>query len=149
MTHAGSQTCVSGAAKFSRRSHVVRNLRVYFILYAIKIKWIACSQKQLNFLVCHRDQVSGIRGQRSGCSSIKVSGDLSFATRKSSIMDCRSIFPGVAKAGALLYRGDIYHPMPPWLQICYLCSLVSYRQCMYPISDISTYLASVVRPFLR
>ena len=35
---------------------MVRNLRAYFILYVIKIKWIMCDQKELNVIVCHRDQ---------------------------------------------------------------------------------------------
>ena len=53
---ARSQTYVSGVAILFHRSHVVRSLRAYFMLYVVKIKWIMCVQKKLNVLVCHRDQ---------------------------------------------------------------------------------------------
>ena len=58
---ARSQAYVSGVARLSRRSHVVRSLRAYFIPYAIKIKWIMCVLKKLNFLICCRGQGSEIR----------------------------------------------------------------------------------------
>ena len=45
-TQARSQAYVSGVAKLSQRSHVVRSLRAYFILHVTKIKWIMCVQKK-------------------------------------------------------------------------------------------------------
>jgi len=54
---ARSQACVPGVAKLSQRNHLVQYLRTYFILYAIKIKWIMCVQeKKGKLLICHKDQ---------------------------------------------------------------------------------------------
>ena len=41
------QACVSVVAKLPRRSHVVWNLRAYFILYVVKLNWILCVQENL------------------------------------------------------------------------------------------------------
>ena len=51
----------------------MRSLKAYFILYVIEIKWIMCVQKKTE--LCSMSQ-------RSKWSSIKISGDLSFATKK-------------------------------------------------------------------
>ena len=37
-SHAHSQACESGVAKLSQRSHVVQNVRAYFVLYVLKTK---------------------------------------------------------------------------------------------------------------
>ena len=67
--------CVSGVEKVSRRSYVVRNLRVYSFLLDIKIKWVTPVQKKLNYLVCPKDQ----GGAQSKFEEIFR---ISFATRK-------------------------------------------------------------------
>ena len=86
---ARSQAYVSGEAKLSQRSHVVRCLRAYVILYVIKVKWIMRVQKKLNFLVCHRNQ---------GEAHSKFQEISPLLQRKSSKRDCKSIFSGVAKS---------------------------------------------------
>ena len=49
---------------------MVQNLRVYFILYIITIKWIMCVQENV--------ELSGML-QRPSLSSTEISGDLPFA----------------------------------------------------------------------
>ena len=35
---------------------MVQNLKAYFILYVIKIKWIICVHEKAELLVCHKEQ---------------------------------------------------------------------------------------------
>ena len=42
-----SQVCVLGVAKLSWRNHMVQNLRAYFILYVITIKWVIRVQEKI------------------------------------------------------------------------------------------------------
>ena len=44
---ARSQACVSGVEKLYWRNHVVHNLRAYFILYVITIKWTMCVHEKI------------------------------------------------------------------------------------------------------
>ena len=63
---------------------MVRNLSAYFILYVIKTKWIMCAQK--------KTALSSV-SQGSRWSSIKISGDLSFATKKKQEIRFQKHFP--------------------------------------------------------
>ena len=51
--------------------------------------------------------------QGPGLSSIKISGDLSLAAKKRLQNTLETIFQGWQKAGFLLPRNGICHPMPP------------------------------------
>ena len=53
---------------------MVQNLRAYFMLHVITIKWMMCVQEKLELTVT---------SQRPRLSSTKISGDLSSEFRKS------------------------------------------------------------------
>ena len=63
---ARSQARVSGVAKFSQRNHVVQNLRAYFMLRVVTIKWMMCVQEKI--------ELTGM-SQRPRLSSAKISGE--------------------------------------------------------------------------
>ena len=67
-----SQAHISRVAKLSWNNLVVQNLRAFLILYVNTIKLIMCAQEKM--------EVSSI-SQRPRLSSIKISGDLSLATK--------------------------------------------------------------------
>ena len=52
---------------------MVQYLRVHFILYSIKVKWIMCVQE--------KNEVYSM-SQRPWLNSIKISGDLSLAAKE-------------------------------------------------------------------
>ena len=52
---------------------MVQNLRAYFMLYAVTIKWVMCVQEKI--------ELTGT-SKRPRLSSTKISGDLSFAVKK-------------------------------------------------------------------
>ena len=115
MNQARSQPCVAEVAKFSRRNHVVQYLRSHFMLYAIKVKWVICVQGKNEVLSMW---------QTRRLSSIKISWDLSLAAKKSSKINCKNIFPGVAKSWFPVTQG--WHMPPhttPWLRACLECKV--------------------------
>ena len=69
----GRQACVSGVAKFSQRNHVVQNLRAYFMLHVITIKWMMCVQEKI--------ELSGT-SKRPRLSSTKISGEPLLVAKK-------------------------------------------------------------------
>ena len=89
---------------------MVQYLRSYFILYAIKVKWVMCVQE--------KNEVFSV-SQRPRLSSIQVSGDFSLAAKKNLQSKLQKVFQGWQKAGFLSPRGGICHPMRPWLWACF------------------------------
>ena len=83
---------------------MVQNLRAYSILHVATIKWIMCVQENI--------ELTSIL-QRPRLSSTIISGDFSLATRIMQPEECKENSQGWQKAGILLRRGGIFHPMPP------------------------------------
>ena len=76
----------------------MQNLRAYFKLYLIAIKWIMCVQKKIEF---------SSMSQRSSLSSTKFQEISIWLKSKITIN-----FQGWQKADILLHRGGICHPTP-------------------------------------
>ena len=69
---------------------MAQNLRAFFILYVIKIKWIISIQENIEF---------SDMSQRPWWSSTKISGNLSFAATKIKQQEIlQKEFPGVIKS---------------------------------------------------
>ena len=64
---ARSPARVAGVAKFSKRNHVVQDLRAYSMLHVMTTKWMMCVQEKI--------ELTGM-SQRLRLSSTKISGDL-------------------------------------------------------------------------
>ena len=91
---------------------MVQNLRAYLILHAIKTEWIMCVQEKNEVLsVPHRPRLK----------SIKISGDLSIATKQNKL---QKYFPRGGKKLAFCYPGVAFatpwHPMATGLLQAYL-----------------------------
>ena len=118
---ARSQTCVLGAAKVYSRNHVIQNLRAHFIVYVITIKWTICAQeKNLTFYCVTNTKIELNQNFRRHLIIYKYKARIKTAKN----------FKGWQKAGILLSRDGICHPMSP-----HGCGpdimAIPYRACSY------------------
>jgi len=99
LNYACSQACVSGVAKLFWMNHMIQNMRAYFMLYIITIKWIICVHGKIEF--------SSI-SQRPRLSSTKILGYLEMQGNNKKLQKNSQ---GWQKAGILLSSGGNCHPM--------------------------------------
>ena len=85
---------------------MVQYLRDYFILHAIKVKWIMRVQEKNELFSM---------SLRPRLSSIKISKELNIAAKKKLQGKLQRIFQGWQKAGFLLLIDGVCHPMPTGL----------------------------------
>ena len=83
---------------------MVQNLRAYFMLHAITIKWVMSVQEKVYLTATSK---------RPRLSSTKISGKPLLVAKKSNNKIWQESFQEWQKAGIVLFRGGICHPMPP------------------------------------
>ena len=87
---------------------MVQNMRAYFILYVITIKFVNYMQEKTEF---------SCKLQRPTLISTKVLGDLTLATKikqqRATIKNCMKILRGGKKMASCCPGGAVATPMPP------------------------------------
>ena len=83
---------------------MVQNMRAYFILYVITIKFVKCVQTKIEY---------SSMLERPKLISIKIFGDLFLVTKINNVKRLQENSQGWQKDGILLPRGGICHIMPP------------------------------------
>ena len=95
--------CFRGGKIISEESRGAKSESIFHTL---------CYQSQMDYVCPEKIELSSM-SQRSGWSSIKISGDLSFATKEKAAKQTAKIFFRGGKSWRIPTHGGICHPMPP------------------------------------